>query len=140
MSDAPEIVYSAHAHTVGGRAGAARTDDGKLEVKLAYPPSLGGDGNGTNPEQLFAAGYGACFTGALNYAAKQAGVKLGEHAIDVTIDLIRDPPTFKIAATLTLTAPDLDKAVALDLLEKAHQVCPYSKATRGNVDVKLAVA
>jgi osmotically inducible protein OsmC len=137
MSD---IVYSAHAHTVGGRAGAAKTDDGKLDVKLAYPPALGGDGNGTNPEQLFAAGYGACFTGALGLVAKSEGVKLGEHSVDVTIDLIKDAPSFKIGATLTLNAPDLDKAVAQDLLEKAHQVCPYSKATRGNVEVKLAVA
>jgi osmotically inducible protein OsmC len=137
MSD---IVYSAHAHTVGGRAGTAKTDDGKLDVKLAYPPALGGDGNGTNPEQLFAAGYGACFTGALGLVAKGEGIKLGEHSVDVTIDLIKDAPSFKIGATLTLTAPDLDKAVAQDLLEKAHQVCPYSKATRGNVEVKLAVA
>jgi osmotically inducible protein OsmC len=137
MSD---IVYSAHAHTVGGRNGTARTDDGKLEVKLAYPTVLGGDGNGTNPEQLFAAGYGACFTGALGFVARQEKVALGEHSLDVTIDLIRDAPTFKIAATLTLTAPALDKKTAQSLLEKAHEVCPYSKATRGNVDVKLAVA
>jgi len=137
MSD---IVYSAQAHTVGGRGGSAKTDDGHLDVKLAYPPALGGDGKGTNPEQLFAAGYGACFTGALNLVAKGEGVKLGEHSMDVTIDLIKDAPSFKIGATLTLTAPDLDKAVAQDLMEKAHQVCPYSKATRGNVEVKLAVA
>ncbi len=137
MSD---IVYTAHAHTVGGRGGSAKTDDGKLDVKLAYPPALGGDGNGTNPEQLFAAGYGACFTGALNLVAKGEGVKLGEHSVDVSVDLIKDAPSFKIGVTLTLNAPDLDKAVAQGLLEKAHQVCPYSKATRGNVDVKLSVA
>ena len=137
MSD---IVYTAHAHTVGGRGGSAKTDDGKLDVKLAYPPALGGDGNGTNPEQLFAAGYGACFTGALNLVAKGEGVKLGEHSVDVSVDLIKDALSFKIGVTLTLNAPDLDKAVAQGLLEKAHQVCPYSKATRGNVDVKLSVA
>ena len=137
MSD---IVYTAHAHTVGGRGGSAKSDDGKLDVKLAYPPALGGDGNGTNPEQLFAAGYGACFTGALNLVAKGEGVKLGEHSVDVSVDLIKDAPSFKIGVTLTLNAPDLDKAVAQGLLEKAHQVCPYSKATRGNVDVKLSVA
>jgi osmotically inducible protein OsmC len=135
-----EIVYSAYAHTIGGRGGTAKTDDGKLDVKLAYPPALGGDGNGTNPEQLFAAGYGACFTGALNLVAKGAGVKLGEHSLDVTVDLIKDPPSFKIGATLTLNAPELDRAIAQNLLEKAHEVCPYSKATRGNVDVKLVVA
>jgi Ohr subfamily peroxiredoxin len=137
MSD---VVYTAHAHTVGGRAGTARTDDGKLDVKLAYPPALGGDGNGTNPEQLFAAGYGACFTGALGLVARGEGVKLGEHSVDVSVDLIKDAPSFKIGVTLTLNAPELDRATAQDLLEKAHQVCPYSKATRGNVDVRLAVA
>jgi len=137
MSD---IVYSAHAHTVGGRQGTAKTDDGKLDVKLAYPPALGGDGNGTNPEQLFAAGYGACFTGALGLVARGEKIKLGEHSVDVTIDLIKDAPSFKIGATLTLTAPELDRAEAERLLKLAHEVCPYSKATRGNVEVKLAVA
>ena len=137
MSD---VVYTAHAHTVGGRGGTAKTDDGKLDVKLAYPPALGGDGNGTNPEQLFAAGYGACFTGALGLVARGEKVSLGEHSVDVSVDLIKDAPSFKIGVTLTLNAPDLDRAVAQELLEKAHQVCPYSKATRGNVDVKLAVA
>ena len=137
MSD---VVYTAHAHTVGGRGGTARTDDGKLDVRLAYPPALGGDGNGTNPEQLFAAGYGACFTGALGLVAKGEGVKLGEHSVDVAVDLIKDAPSFKIGVTLTLNAPDLDRDLAQSLLEKAHQVCPYSKATRGNVDVKLSVA
>lgn len=135
-----DIVYSAHAHTVGGRAGTARTDDGQLDVKLAYPPALGGDGNGTNPEQLFAAGYGACFTGALGFVARQEKIALGDHSVDVTIDLIRDAPTFKIGATLALHAPDIDGDTARRLLEKAHEVCPYSKATRNNVDVKLAVA
>ena len=92
MSD---VVYTAHAHTVGGRAGTARTDDGKLEVKLAYPPALGGDGNGTNPEQLFAAGYGACFTGALGLVAKNEKVSLGEHSVDghlSTVDAIATAP------------------------------------------------
>ena len=137
MSD---IVYTAHAHTVGGRGGTAKSDDGKLDVKLAYPPALGGDGNGTNPEQLFAAGFGACFNGALGLVARNEKVSLGEHSVDVSVDLIKDAPSFKIGVTLTLTAPSLDRAQAQDLLEKAHQVCPYSKATRGNVDVKLAVA
>ena len=135
-----------HARRIAGRV--HMSDLGELRLARQSPGesldqidmALGGDGNGTNPEQLFAAGYGACFTGALGFVAKQAGVKLGEHSLDVTIDLIKDAPTFKIGATLTLNAPDLDKAVALDLLQKAHEVCPYSKATRGNVEVKLAVA
>ena len=121
MSD---VVYTAHAHTVGGRGGTARTEDGKLDVKLAYPPALGGDGNGTNPEQLFAAGYGACFTGALGLVAKNEKVSLGEHSVDVSVDLIKDAPSFKLGVTLTLNAPGLDRAVAQDLLEKAHQLCP----------------
>jgi osmotically inducible protein OsmC len=137
MSDA---IYTAHAHAVGGRQGTAKTDDGHLDVTLGYPKSLGGDGSGTNPEQLFAAGYGACFLGALGLVARNAGVKLGEHSLDSEVDLIKDETSFHIAVRLTLNAPDIDKAVAQELLEKAHQVCPYSKATRGNIEVTLTVA
>ena len=137
MTDA---TYTAHAVAVGGRNGTAKSDDGHLDVKLAFPKAMGGDGAGTNPEQLFAAGYGACFLGALGLVARNAGVKLGEHSLAADVDLIKDETSFHIGVTLTLTAPELDKAVAEDLLHKAHEVCPYSKATRGNVDVKLAVA
>jgi osmotically inducible protein OsmC len=137
MTDA---VYTARAHAVGGRQGTAKTDDGHLEVALGYPKSLGGDGSGTNPEQLFAAGYGACFLGALGLVARNAGVKLGEHSLDSEVDLIKDETSFHIAVRLTLSAPEIDKAKAQELLEAAHQVCPYSKATRGNVDVTLSVA
>jgi len=136
-----ETVYTAKVHTEGGRAhGHAVADDGNLDVRLAYPTALGGDGKGTNPEQLFGAGYGSCFTGALGLVAKNSGVALCQHSIDATVDLIRDAPSFKIAVTLTLTAPNVDRATAEDLLKKAHEVCPYSKAIRGNVDVTLAVA
>ena len=137
MTDA---LYTARAHAVGGRQGTAKTDDGKIDVALGYPKELGGDGKGTNPEQLFAAGYGACFLGALNLVAKNAGVKLGEHSLDSEVDLIKDETSFHIGVRLKLNAPDVDKAVAQDLLEKAHAVCPYSKATRGNIDVQLSVA
>ena len=137
MTDA---LYTARAHAVGGRQGTAKTDDGKIDVALGYPKELGGDDKGTNPEQLFAAGYGACFLGALNLVAKNAGVKLGEHSLDAEVDLIKDETSFHIGVRLKLNAPELDKAVAQDLLEKAHAVCPYSKATRGNVDVALEVA
>lgn len=130
-------VYTAHVHTVGGRGGTAKSDNGKLDVTLAYPPALGGDGNGTNPEELFAAGYGACFTGALNAVAKREKVTLGEHSLDVAIHLYKDEPTFKLGASLTLNAPGLDRETKLDLLKKAHEVCPYSKATRGNIEVEL---
>ena len=137
MTDA---LYTARAHAVGGRQGTAKTDDGKIDVALGYPKELGGDDKGTNPEQLFAAGYGACFLGALNLVAKNAGVKLGEHSLDSEVDLIKDETSFHIGVRLKLNAPDVDKAVAQDLLEKAHAVCPYSKATRGNIAVQLSVA
>lgn len=138
MTDA--AVYTAKANAIGGRQGSAKTDDGHLDVKLGYPKSMGGDGQGTNPEQLFAAGYAACFLGALGLVARNQGVKLGEHSLDSEVDLIKDEVSFHIGVRLTLNAPDLDKAVAEDLLHKAHQVCPYSKATRGNVVVELKVA
>jgi len=137
MTDA---IYTAHAHAVGGRQGTAKSDDGHLDVKLAFPKSMGGDGNGTNPEQLFAAGYSACFLGALGLVARNQGVKLGEHSLDSEVDLIKDDTSFHIGVRLTLNAPDLDRETAEKLLHAAHEVCPYSKATRGNVDVVLKVA
>jgi len=137
MTDA---IYTAHAHAVGGRQGTAKSDDGHLDVKLAFPKSMGGDGNGTNPEQLFAAGYSACFLGALGLVARNQGVKLGEHSLDSEVDLIKDDTSFHVGVRLTLNAPDLDRETAEKLLHAAHEVCPYSKATRGNVDVVLKVA
>ena len=137
MTDA---IYTAHAHAVGGRNGTAKSDDGHLDVKLAFPKSMGGDGNGTNPEQLFAAGYSACFLGALGLVARNQGVKLGEHSLDAEVDLIKDETSFHVGVRLKLTAPDLDRETAEKLLHAAHEVCPYSKATRGNVDVALEVA
>jgi len=133
-------VYTAKAHAVGGRQGTAKTDDGHLDVQLGYPKSLGGNGEGTNPEQLFAAGYAACFLGALGLVARNQSVKLGEHSLDSEVDLIKDDVSFHIGVRLTLNAPEVDRAVAEDLMHKAHQVCPYSKATRGNVVVELKVA
>lgn len=137
MTDA---IYTAHAHAVGGRNGTAKSDDGHLDVKLAYPKSMGGDGNGTNPEQLFAAGYSACFLGALGLVARNQGVKLGEHSLDAEVDLIKDETSFHVGVRLKLNAPELDRETAETLLRAAHEVCPYSKATRGNVDVALEVA
>ncbi|HWU80351.1 MAG TPA: organic hydroperoxide resistance protein, partial [Caulobacter sp.] len=134
MTDA---IYTAHAHAVGGRQGTAKSEDGHLDVKLAFPKSMGGDGNGTNPEQLFAAGYSACFLGALGLVARNQGVKLGEHSLDSEVDLIKDDTSFHIGVRLTLNAPELDRETAEKLLHAAHEVCPYSKATRGNVDVVL---
>ncbi|MCK5910215.1 MAG: organic hydroperoxide resistance protein [Caulobacter sp.] len=137
MTDA---IYTAHAHAIGGRNGTAKSDDGHLDVKLAYPKSMGGDGNGTNPEQLFAAGYSACFLGALGLVARNQGVKLGEHSLDAEVDLIKDETSFHVGVRLKLNAPELDRDTAETLLRAAHEVCPYSKATRGNVQVDLEVA
>ena len=137
MTDA---IYTAHAHAVGGRQGTAKSDDGHLDVKLAFPKSMGGDGAGTNPEQLFAAGYSACFLGALGLVARTQGVKLGEHSLDSEVDLIKDETSFHVGVRLTLNAPELDRETAEKLLHAAHEVCPYSKATRGNIEVELNVA
>lgn len=137
MTDA---IYTAHAHAVGGRNGTAKSDDGHLDVKLAFPKSMGGDGNGTNPEQLFAAGYSACFLGALGLVARNQGIKLGQHSLDAEVDLIKDETSFHVGVRLKLNAPELDRETAEKLLHAAHEVCPYSKATRGNVQVDLEVA
>jgi osmotically inducible protein OsmC len=138
MTDA---IYTAHAHAVGGREGTAKTDDGHLDVKLGYPKSMGGNGEGTNPEQLFAAGYGACFLGALGLVARKPGRQAGRAQ-----PRRRGRPdqgratSFHVGVRLTLNAPDLDAETAEKLLHAAHQVCPYSKATRGNIEVELKVA
>lgn len=138
------ILYTAHASATGGRTGNAKSDDGRLEVTLSTPKELGGDGGaGTNPEQMFAAGYSACFLGAMKFVAGQQKLKLSEEtqvAADVGIGPRDDGTGFGIAVTLTITIPGLDKAEAQTLVEKAHVVCPYSHATRGNIPVTLNVA
>lgn len=137
------ILYTAHASATGGRTGNAKSDDGRLEVTLSTPKELGGDGGaGTNPEQMFAAGYSACFLGAMKFVAGQQKLKLSEEtqvAADVGIGPRDDGTGFGIAVTLNITVPGLDKAEAQTLVEKAHVVCPYSHATRGNIPVTLNV-
>ena len=133
-------IYTARAHVVGGRAdGHGVTSDGNLDVELRRPSEMGGDGSGTNPEQLFAVGYAACFEGALQVAAKRQKVDPGEIAIDSRVGL---RPTadraFELTVTLAVTLPDLtDTGDAVALVKAAHAVCPYSNATRGNVEVTL---
>ena len=138
-------VYTAHAHTPGGRTGTSATDDGRLSVTLDTPKEMGGNGGqGTNPEQLFAAGYSACFLGAMKAVARGGSVKVPD---DATIDASASfgenanegAKGFNIAAELKITLPGLDRADAEALVHKAHEVCPYSNATRGNVDVRLTV-
>lgn len=138
------VLYTAHAQASGGRTGTAHSDDGRLEVTLSTPKELGGDGGrGTNPEQLFAAGYSACFLGAMKFVAGQEKVKLPEDlsvAADVGIGPREDGGGFGIEVALTITAPGMDKKQAQAIVDKAHVVCPYSHATRGNIPVTLSVA
>lgn len=139
-----KILYTTRATAAGGRDGLARTEDGNLAVKLTVPKEMGGPGGeGTNPEQLFAAGYSACFLGALRFVAGNEKIKIPPEAtVAATVGIgPRDDGTgFSITAELAVSVPGLEPAVVEDLVQKAHVVCPYSHATRGNVDVKLSVA
>lgn len=136
-TQAAKVVYTAKTHTVGGREGASRSSDGRLDVKLSLP---GTPGNGTNPEQLFAAGWSACFEGALGVVARQRKIALpAETAIDAEVNLHQGDDGYSLSARLNVSLPGLERDVAQALVEAAHQVCPYSKATRGNIDVTLNV-
>lgn len=136
-----QILYTANATATGGRDGRAASDDGRIDLPLAMPAALGGNGKGTNPEQLFAAGYAACFLSALKLVAGQKGVKLGNDAqVAAAVSIGKDETGFGLAVTLTASLPGVDAAAAHALVEAAHQVCPYSKATRGNIEVELTVA
>ena len=134
-------LYTAHAHVTGGRDGAAKTDDGKLDVKLAPPKELGGNGAGTNPEQLFAAGYAACFIGAMRLVAGNEKIAVPQGlAIDADVSLGKDAHDhFRLGVVFNIALPGMDKAAAEALVAKAHEVCPYSRATRGNIDVTFHV-
>jgi osmotically inducible protein OsmC len=137
-----KILYTAHATSIGGREGSSKSDDGVLDVKLATPKALGGNGaTGTNPEQLFAAGYSACFLGAMKHVAMMQKITLpAETKIDADVGIGPIPQGFGIQVALRVTVPGMDKAAATKLVDDAHQVCPYSNATRGNIDVSLSVA
>jgi Ohr subfamily peroxiredoxin len=135
MTKLDKVLYTAKAHTTGGRDGASRTDDGRLDVKLT-PPGTGG--TGTNPEQLFAAGYSACFIGAIKAVAGKMKLTVpADVAIDAEVDLGPIPAGYGIAARLNVSLPGMDRAAAQQLVDAAHQVCPYSNATRGNIDVQI---
>ena len=139
-----KVLYTTQATSTGGRAGSSKSADGALAVTLTTPKELGGDGApGTNPEQLFAAGYSACFLGALKFVAGKAGVKIPADA-NVTAKIgigPRDDGTgFGIEAALTISVPGVDRAAVEKLVEQAHVVCPYSHATKGNIPVTLTVA
>ena len=132
-------VYTAQAHVTGGREhGHGRTNDGLLDVALHPAPELGGDGGGTNPEQLFAVGYAACFEGALMVAARRERLVADDVAIDSRVSLIpTEDRRFQLAVELHVTLPSVEEDQAMALVEAAHRICPYSNATRGNIDVAL---
>jgi lipoyl-dependent peroxiredoxin len=134
-----KVVYTAEAHVEGGRAeGHGRSSDGALEVDLRLPSEMGGEGGGTNPEQLFAVGYAACFEGALGAVARRERSELGKVEIDSKVSLITaEDRSFGIAVELDVTIPSLEGEEAVELVRAAHAVCPYSNATRGNVEVTL---
>ena len=130
-----KVLYTARTHTIGGREGRSRSDDGRLDVKLDRP---GAGGNGTNPEQLFAAGWSACFEGALSVAAARRRMTLpAETAIDAEVDLRNGDDGYSLAARMDVSIPGIERDLAQQLLEEAHQTCPYSKAVSGNIDVQL---
>ena len=138
-----DVKYRTTATATGGRDGTAKADDGRFEAKLSTPTELGGGGgDGTNPEQLFAAGYSACFIGALKVAGMQLKTRVPDDTtVTATVGIgPRSEGGFGITADLAVSLPGLDRAEAERLVETAHQICPYSNATRGNVDVGLTVA
>lgn len=139
-----KTLYTAHATSTGGRTGRTESSDGKVKLQLSTPKGLGGDdGPGTNPEQLFASGYSACFIGAMKAVASKEKIKLSDDVsiqCDVSIGpMAGKPGAFSIAVAMAVTVPGMDKAEAQKLVAKAHEVCPYSNATRGNIDVDLKV-
>lgn len=135
MSQTDKVLYTGRIHTTGGRDGAARSSDGRLEVNLTSP---GAPGAGTNPEQLFAAGWSACFIGAIGLAAREHKVAVpAETAVDAEVDLRQGERGYFLQARLNVALPGLDRDTARALVDAAHQTCPYSKATRGNIEVEI---
>ncbi len=135
MTQPEKVLYTAKTHTTGGRDGASRSSDGRLDVTLSSP---GTSGSGTNPEQLFAAGWSACYMSAMALVAGKMKVALPvDRAVDAEVDLVMSEGAYFLRARLNVSLPGLDREVALALVDAAHQVCPYSKATRGNIDVVI---
>ncbi|MGW4436153.1 organic hydroperoxide resistance protein [Streptomyces sp. NPDC004596] len=135
-----DALYTAVATATHGRDGRAVSSDGKVDVKLAPPVELGGDGQGTNPEQLFAAGYAACFGSALGLVGRQAKVDVTDAAVTAEVGIGKQGEGFGLKVTLRVELPEsVDEATGRKLVETAHQVCPYSNATRGNIEVDLVI-
>ncbi|MEV6752265.1 organic hydroperoxide resistance protein [Streptomyces sp. NPDC051214] len=136
-----DVKYTAVATAENGRDGRVATDDGKLDVVVNPPKEMGGSGAGTNPEQLFAAGYSACFQGALGVVARKENADISGSTVTAKVGIGQNEAGgFGLEVAITASIPNVDAATAQSLIEKAHQVCPYSNATRGNIKVELAVA
>jgi osmotically inducible protein OsmC len=142
VTELDKIVYTATATATGGRAGNARSDDGQLDVDLRVPEAMGGPGGATNPEQLFAAGYAACFQGALGVAGRRQGVDTSGSLVTASVSMGPVGEAFGLAVSLDVEIPGVDEETCQALADAAHEVCPYSNATRGNivVDVRARVA
>lgn len=137
MTQLAKVLYTGKTHTTGGRDGASRSSDGRLDVKLSVP---GSPATGTNPEQMLAAGWSACLIGAMGLAAKKLKITLPrDTAVDAEIDLAMDGDAYFLQARLNVNLPGLEREVAQTLADMAHQTCPYSKATRGNIDVVITI-
>ncbi|WP_329573122.1 organic hydroperoxide resistance protein [Streptomyces sp. NBC_01361] len=135
-----EAIYTAVATATHGRDGRAVSSDGRLDLQLAIPTEMGGNGQGTNPEQLFAAGYSACFASALGLVGRAAKVDVSDAAVTAEVGIGKQGEGFGLAVTLRVELPEaVDAETGRKLVEQAHQVCPYSNATRGNIDVELVV-
>lgn len=141
MNKLERVIYTARATSTGGREGTSKSDDNRLNLSLSTPKALGGnDGTGTNPEQLFAAGYSACFIGALKVVAMGEKIKLPDNvAVDAEVGIGPITGGYSVKAKLTVRAPGIERSVLESIVHKAHQVCPYSNATRGNIEVELGV-
>lgn len=139
MTTTPDkILYTAHASATAGRSGLTRTDDAMVVHVLAIPAGMGGNGKGSNPEQLFAAGYAACFGSAIEFVARAAKIAIGPVKVDAEVGIGPTPAGFGLAVKLTAHIEGVEAATADDLIARAHQVCPYSNATRGNIPVEIA--
>ncbi|WP_020203961.1 organic hydroperoxide resistance protein [Cupriavidus sp. WS] len=137
MTQTQKVLYTGKTHTTGGRDGKSRSSDGRLDIQLSSPGTAGG---GTNPEQLFAAGWSACFIGALGLAAGKMKVALpADLAVDAEVDLVKSGEAYFLQARLNVSLPELEREVAQALADTAHQTCPYSRLTRGNIDVVINV-
>jgi Ohr subfamily peroxiredoxin len=135
-----EAIYTAVATATHGRDGRAVSSDGRLDLQLGIPTEMGGNGQGTNPEQLFAAGYSACFASALGLVGRAAKVDISDAAVTAEVGIGKQGEGFGLAVTLRVELPEtVDAETGRKLVEQAHQVCPYSNATRGNIDVELVV-